>query len=110
LEEFHGAIINPTNFDTILVKHVGYIKLYDLNLSESEGQKVLANMNFFLPTRPIPSQLRTVTNFMKEQIDSFSTCSIDVEYPVEWLLETSKYEILVLRKIIINYRDPTMDR
>jgi len=104
LEEFHNAIINPTIFDTILVKHVGYIKLYDLNLSESGGQKLLDNMNFFLPTRPLPSQWRTVTNFMKEQIDSFPIYSIVVDYPVEWLLEKSKYE--PLRKITIDYIDP----
>jgi len=47
LGEFHNAIINPSIFDTILVKNAGYIKLYDLNLSESEGQKVLDKVNFF---------------------------------------------------------------
>jgi len=40
---------------------------------------------------------------MKEHIDAFPNCRIDEDYPVKWLLETSKYE--PLRKIIINYKD-----
>jgi len=86
------------------VKYVGYTQLYDLDLSESLGQKVLDAITFFLPGRPPPCQWRTVTNFMKEKISSFPICSIDVDYPLEWLLETSRYE--PLRKITINYRDP----
>jgi hypothetical protein len=104
LEEYHDAIVYPTIFETILVKHVGYSMLYDLGLSESEGQKVLDAIKFFLPTRPPPSQWRTVTNFMKEHISSYPICSIDVDYPLEWLLETSKYE--PLRKVTIKYIDP----
>jgi hypothetical protein len=41
---------------------------------------------------------------MKQQIDSFPIYSIVVDYPVEWLLEKSKYE--PLRKITIDYIDP----
>jgi len=37
LEEYHDAITDPTMFDTILVKRVGYTQLYDLDLSESVG-------------------------------------------------------------------------
>jgi len=87
-----------------LIKHIEYIKLYDLNLSESEGQKVLDILIFFQPARQLPSQYRTVPNFMKDQFDSFPVCSIDVNYPEEWLLETSNYE--PIRKKTIKYRDP----
>ena len=65
LKEYHDAINDPTIFETILMKNVGYIKLYDLNLSESEGQRVLEIMNFYKPSVQPPSQWRTVTNFMK---------------------------------------------
>jgi len=86
LEEYHDAIFYPTTFKTILVKHVGYAILYDLGLSESVGQIFFDVIKFSFPTRPPPSQWKTVTNFMKANIRSYPICSIDVDYPLEWLL------------------------
>ena len=45
LEQFLEAILDPTIFEEILIKHVGYVQLYDLNFSESVGQNVLKFSN-----------------------------------------------------------------
>ena len=83
MEQYHKAIEDPTIFEEILVKHVGYVQLYNSNLSISDGQNMLDAMKIFKPQIPPPKQLRNITSFIWNQVNLFPTCSEKKEYPEE---------------------------